>query len=176
MQIAENNMPVRPGNVYLAAEAGHHLKVRAGSTLIARLRRGEAVSGHLPSVDVLFESVAREVGAQAVGILLTGMGQDGARGLLAMSNAGAHTIAQDESSCTVFGMPRAAISLGGRARRCPDQPHCAPCAQQGSLTDDRGHERRQPAADRFAGPVQGQRRAARGAVYRARQLRGHLPL
>ncbi|GGZ09874.1 protein-glutamate methylesterase/protein-glutamine glutaminase [Novosphingobium colocasiae] len=112
VQIAENNMPVRPGNVYLAAEAGHHLKVRAGSTLIARLRRGEAVSGHLPSVDVLFESVAREVGAQAVGILLTGMGQDGARGLLAMSNAGAHTIAQDESSCTVFGMPRAAISLG----------------------------------------------------------------
>lgn len=112
VQIAQNDMPVRAGHVYLAAEAEHHLMVRGGTTLIAKLRRGEMVSGHLPSVDVLFQSAAREVGAQAVGILLTGMGQDGAQGLLAMSEAGAHTIAQDENTCTVFGMPRAAISLG----------------------------------------------------------------
>jgi two-component system chemotaxis response regulator CheB len=70
------------------------------------------VSGHLPSVDVLFNSVAEIIGAQSIGILLTGMGADGAKGLLAMSQRGAHTIAQDEATCTVFGMPRAAISLG----------------------------------------------------------------
>ena len=70
------------------------------------------MSGHVPSVDTLFASVAEIVGASAVGILLTGMGQDGARGLLAMHEAGAHTIAQDEATSTVFGMPRAAITLG----------------------------------------------------------------
>lgn len=112
VQVAEQDSPLKIGNVYLAATADHHLTVRGGSTLFTRLRQGEPVSGHVPSVDVLFESAAREVGPGAVGILLTGMGQDGARGLLAMSEAGAHTIAQDESTCTVFGMPRAAISLG----------------------------------------------------------------
>ena len=85
---------------------------RDGSRLMAKLRRGEPISGHVPSVDALFASVAQQVGADAVGILLTGMGQDGARGLLAMRQAGAHTIAQDERTCTVFGMPRVAISLG----------------------------------------------------------------
>ena len=77
-----------------------------------KLRQGEPVSGHVPSIDVLFESVAALCGPRAVGILLTGMGCDGARGLLAMANAGARTIAQDEATSTVFGMPRAAISLG----------------------------------------------------------------
>jgi len=89
--LAEQDMPLMRGHVYLA---------------------GDPVSGHLPSVDVLFESVASMVGNRAVGILLTGMGADGARGLLAMSQAGAQTIAQDEATSTVFGMPRAAISLG----------------------------------------------------------------
>lgn len=114
VQVAGQDMPLRAGNVYLAAEADCHLTVRAGpaGALHARLRRGEPVSGHIPSVDALFASTAAELGVGAVGILLTGMGQDGARGLLAMSRAGAHTIAQDEDSCTVFGMPRAAISLG----------------------------------------------------------------
>ncbi|WP_395331408.1 chemotaxis-specific protein-glutamate methyltransferase CheB [Novosphingobium sp. BL-8H] len=112
VQVAEPDMPLLPGHVYLAATADHHLTVRGGATLTTRLRRGPAVSGHVPSVDALFASVAKEVGPGAVGILLTGMGQDGARGLLAMSEAGAHTIAQDEQTCTVFGMPRAAISLG----------------------------------------------------------------
>ncbi|WP_395390884.1 chemotaxis-specific protein-glutamate methyltransferase CheB [Novosphingobium sp. BL-8A] len=113
VQVAAHDMPLQPGNVYLAATADHHLMVRGGgSALLARLRRGQAVSGHVPSVDALFASVAEQVGPAAVGILLTGMGQDGARGLLAMSEAGAHTIAQDEQTCIVFGMPRAAISLG----------------------------------------------------------------
>lgn len=110
--VAVHDMPLLPGHVYLAAEADHHLMVKGADTLYAKLRKGEPVSGHVPSVDALFLSVARSVGAGAVGILLTGMGQDGARGLLAMSEAGAHTIVQDESTCIVFGMPRAAISLG----------------------------------------------------------------
>lgn len=109
---AINDMPLQPGNVYVAADADHHLTVRGTGTLYAKLRRGEPVTGHIPSVDALFTSVAQCVGPDAVGILLTGMGQDGARGLLAMAQGGAHTIAQDENTCTVFGMPRAAISLG----------------------------------------------------------------
>jgi two-component system chemotaxis response regulator CheB len=112
VQVAVNDMPLKAGNVYLAADADHHLIVHGSTTLYAKLRRGVPVSGHVPSVDALFASVAARVGAQAVGILLTGMGQDGAKGLLAMAEAGAHTIAQDEATCTVFGMPRAAISLG----------------------------------------------------------------
>lgn len=112
VQVAIADMPLQPGNVYLAAEAGHHLMVGGTARLHAKLRRGEPVSGHCPSVDALFASVAQVVGPDAVGILLTGMGRDGAQGLLAMAEAGAHTIAQDESTCTVFGMPRAAITLG----------------------------------------------------------------
>jgi len=77
-----------------------------------KLRHGDPVSGHLPSVDVLFQSVADTFGDRTVGILLTGMGKDGARGLLAMAERGAFTIAQDEATSTVFGMPRAAIELG----------------------------------------------------------------
>ena len=111
--IAEPDMPLRDGHVYIAPGDDRHLTV-AGATgiLHQRLRRGEPVSGHLPSVDVLFRSVADIIGAQAVGILLTGMGSDGAEGLLALAQAGARTIAQDEATCTVFGMPRAAIALG----------------------------------------------------------------
>ncbi|MEL0212066.1 MAG: CheB methylesterase domain-containing protein, partial [Novosphingobium sp.] len=89
-----------------------HLSLGGSNTLHCKLRAGEPVSGHLPSVDVLFASVAETMGARAVGILLTGMGADGAQGLLAMAQAGARTIAQDEATCTVFGMPRAAINLG----------------------------------------------------------------
>ncbi|MFC0684941.1 chemotaxis-specific protein-glutamate methyltransferase CheB [Novosphingobium clariflavum] len=115
VQAADMDTPLLAGNVYLAAAASCHLTVkldRDGSTLLGKMRRGEPISGHVPSVDALFASVAQVVGAEAVGILLTGMGQDGARGLLAMRQAGAHTIAQDERTCTVFGMPRVAISLG----------------------------------------------------------------
>jgi two-component system chemotaxis response regulator CheB len=112
VQIAQTDMPLKRGNVYLAPGGDQHLKVGGPGALFVKLRQGDPVSGHIPSVDVLFESVAAVVGARAVGILLTGMGADGANGLLAMSRAGAQTIAQDESTCTVFGMPRAAIALG----------------------------------------------------------------
>ncbi len=120
--LAEPDMPLRDGHVYLAPADDRHLTVMGGSggagrlaggkTWSCRLRAGQRVSGHMPSVDVLFQSVAQIAGAHAVGILLSGMGSDGAQGLLAMAQAGARTIAQDEATCTVFGMPRAAISLG----------------------------------------------------------------
>ena len=111
--IAEPDLPLLDGHVYIAPGDERHFTVggRSGH-LYQRLRRGEPVSGHLPSVDVLFHSVAEVVGAGAVGILLTGMGTDGAEGLLALARTGARTIAQDEATSTVFGMPRAAIALG----------------------------------------------------------------
>jgi two-component system chemotaxis response regulator CheB len=85
---------------------------REGARLVVRVKRERTVNGLRPSVDVLFLSVAETVGVGSVGILLTGMGADGARGLLAMRNAGARTIAQDEATSVVFGMPKAAIALG----------------------------------------------------------------
>jgi len=112
VQLAEPDMPLRSGHIYLAPGGDRHLTVAGSGTFHARLRPGQPVCGHQPSVDVLFKSVADCVGPLAVGVLLTGMGTDGAQGLLALSRAGAHTIAQDEATCTVFGMPRAAISLG----------------------------------------------------------------
>lgn len=97
----------------LIAPGNRHLRVRrTGGHYQVELMDGGRVSGHKPSVDVLFQSVARSVGENAVGVLLTGMGEDGAEGLLAMKQAGAETIAQDEASCVVFGMPRAAIQRG----------------------------------------------------------------
>jgi len=110
--LAEADMPMKRGQVYLAPGDDRHLMVAGTNTLHIKLRPGEPISGHRPSVDALFMSVAQRVGAPAIGILLTGMGADGAKGLLAMHRTGALTIAQDESSCTVFGMPRVAISLG----------------------------------------------------------------
>jgi two-component system chemotaxis response regulator CheB len=112
VQLAEPDMPLRSGNIYLAPGGDRHLTIGGSGAYYARLRPGDPVSGHVPSVDTLFRSVADVVGAKAVGVLLTGMGSDGAKGLLALSQAGAFTIAQDEASCTVFGMPRAAIALG----------------------------------------------------------------
>ena len=110
--LAEPDMPLREGHVYLAPGDDRHLTVGGSHALSCRLRAGDRISGHMPSVDVLFQSVARVAGASAVGILLTGMGRDGEQGLLAMAQAGARTIAQDEATCTVFGMPRAAIAIG----------------------------------------------------------------
>lgn len=113
VQIAEPDLKLRRGCVYLAPGNDRHLTVRESKgELFARMRPGDLVTGHRPSVDMLFLSAAEAVGPRGVGILLTGMGCDGAQGLLAMKRAGALTIAQDEASCTVFGMPRAAISLG----------------------------------------------------------------
>ncbi|MEO0061621.1 MAG: chemotaxis-specific protein-glutamate methyltransferase CheB [Pseudomonadota bacterium] len=112
--LAETDMPLRRGHIYFAPGGDRHMMV--GGTHVDKLRvtlrQGDLVSGHRPSVDALFLSVAARAGAHATGVLLTGMGQDGASGLLAMAQAGARTIAQDEASCVVFGMPRAAISMG----------------------------------------------------------------
>ena len=101
---------IRPGRA-LIAPGNHHLLVqRSGQKYSAQITDGPLVSRHRPSVDVLFRSVANVVGPNAVGILMTGMGSDGAQGLLEMRNRGAATIAQDEASCVVFGMPKEAIA------------------------------------------------------------------
>lgn len=113
---AEHGDQVVPGRALIAA-GNHHLALeRVGVHLRVAVKEGPQVSRHRPSVDVLFRSVAQTAGANALGILLTGMGDDGARGLLEMRNAGAHTIAQDEKSCVVFGMPKEAIALGGAGK------------------------------------------------------------
>lgn len=117
--VADTDLPLRRGHVYFAPGGDRHLAVSGTGTLYTKLRRDELVSGHRPSVDVLFRSVAKSAGPKAIGILLTGMGSDGAEGLLAMQRAGAFTIAQDEATCTVFGMPKSAIALGAAALVAP---------------------------------------------------------
>ena len=98
----------------LIAPGNHHmLLIREGAEYRVRIEQTPPINRHRPSVDVLFDSVASAAGKNAVGVILTGMGDDGARGLLKMKEAGAHTIAQDRDSCVVFGMPREAIALGG---------------------------------------------------------------
>ena len=86
--------------------------VKVNGSYQVEIKPGPKVSGHCPSVDVLFESVAKSAAKRAIGIILTGMGADGAKGLLEMRKAGAHTIGQDESSCVVYGMPKAAFEIG----------------------------------------------------------------
>jgi two-component system, chemotaxis family, protein-glutamate methylesterase/glutaminase len=109
---AEDGDEVRAGHV-LIAPGNHHMRVvRAAPGYRVRIDQSDAVNRHRPSVDVLFHSVADAAGPNAVGVLLTGMGADGARGLAALRRVGARTIAEDESSCVVFGMPREAIALG----------------------------------------------------------------
>jgi two-component system chemotaxis response regulator CheB len=103
---------VLPGHAYLAP-GGLHLSVeRSGANYIARVRDGEAVNRHKPSVEVLFESAARVVGPNALGVMLTGMGADGAQAMRTMRDAGSYNICQDEASCVVFGMPREAAARG----------------------------------------------------------------
>jgi two-component system, chemotaxis family, protein-glutamate methylesterase/glutaminase len=103
---------ILPGHAYIAP-GGLHLSVeRSGANYIARVRDGEPVNRHKPSVEVLFESAARVVGPNAFGIMLTGMGGDGAKAMKAMRDAGAYNYCQDEASCVVFGMPREAINHG----------------------------------------------------------------
>jgi two-component system chemotaxis response regulator CheB len=101
-----------PGHAYIAP-GGLHLSVeRSGANYIARVTDGEPVNRHKPSVDVLFQSAARVVGPNALGIMLTGMGADGAKAMRAMRDAGSYNVCQDEASCVVFGMPREAIAHG----------------------------------------------------------------
>ncbi|MCL2022399.1 MAG: chemotaxis response regulator protein-glutamate methylesterase [Betaproteobacteria bacterium] len=107
-----NGDRVRPGLALIAPGGRHMLLKREGSQYRVEIRSGPPVSRHIPSVDVLFRSVANSAGPNALGIIMTGMGDDGALGMKEMHDAGAKTIAQDEASCIVFGMPREAIRLG----------------------------------------------------------------
>ncbi|WP_304244450.1 CheB methylesterase domain-containing protein, partial [Gracilinema caldarium] len=112
----EHEEILQAGTVYIAP-GGYHMEIeRRGASVFINLNQKERVHFQRPAVDVLFHSVAREVGKNALGILLTGMGRDGAEGLLAMKKAGAQTIAQDEASSIVWGMPRAAIELGAAGK------------------------------------------------------------
>ncbi|MEY3202061.1 MAG: hypothetical protein RIR70_1611, partial [Pseudomonadota bacterium] len=116
---AADNQRILQGHVYIAPGHSHLLLKRSGAHYLTSLSDGELVNRHRPSVDVLFQSVARHAGPNAIGIILTGMGKDGAAGLLAMRQAGAATFAQDEETCVVFGMPREAALIGAAEEVAP---------------------------------------------------------
>lgn len=119
VQQASHGMPARMGHVYVAPDSGRHLVLAQGADgLTCRLVNSAAQNGHKPSVDVLFTS-ALALRTPPIAILLTGMGRDGADGMLALHQAGAMTLAQDQASAVVWGMPRAAIELGGAGRVLP---------------------------------------------------------
>ena len=124
---AQDGDRVLPGHALLAPGNFHMELLRSGAEYRVRVFSGDPVNRHRPSVDVLFRSCARYLGGNAVGIILTGMGADGAKGLLEMRQAGARTIAQNEASCVVFGMPREAIALGAAEEILPLEqiPACA---------------------------------------------------
>ena len=107
------------GQVLIAPGNRHLLLKRSGARYYVEVKEGPLVNRHRPSVDVLFRSAARYAGRNAVGVIMTGMGDDGARGMLEMKQSGAHTLAQDEASCVVFGMPGEAIKAGGVDRVLP---------------------------------------------------------
>ena len=116
---AQDNDRVLPGRALIAPGGRQMTLKRSGALYYVEVRSGPPVNRHCPSVDVLFRSVAKSAGRNALGIIMTGMGHDGARGLLDMREAGARTVAQDESSCVVFGMPKEAIKLGGADKVLP---------------------------------------------------------
>ena len=110
---AEDGDTILRGRALIAPGNKHMLLKRSGARYFVEIKEGPLVSRHRPSVDVLFRSAARYAGKNAIGVIMTGMGDDGAKGMLEMKETGAHTIAQDEKSCVVFGMPFEAIKLGG---------------------------------------------------------------
>ncbi|MFA5527170.1 MAG: CheB methylesterase domain-containing protein [Peptostreptococcales bacterium] len=113
---------ITPGKVLIAPGGFHMMVEKKGSQYFIRTQKGleeDKVNGHCPSVDVLFHSIAKEVGKKAIGVLLTGMGKDGAQGLLAMRNKGAMTIGQDEKTSIVYGMPKAAYEIGAVTKQLP---------------------------------------------------------
>lgn len=116
---AYDGAPVEAGRIYIAPGGAAHLEVEDTGGLYCRLRPGSTVNGHSPSVDVLFASVAKAVKANALGVILTGMGRDGAQGLLAMRQAGARTIGQDEATSLIYGMPKVAFEAGAVERQLP---------------------------------------------------------
>lgn len=115
---ARSGTILKPGHVHLAPGGEQHMEIVGAAAPRIRLFEGPTVSGHRPSVDVMFRSVAR-LGVPAVGVLLTGMGADGAAGLLEMRKAGAHTIGQDEATCVVYGMPAVAFDMGAVESQLP---------------------------------------------------------
>ncbi|GAB2871984.1 chemotaxis response regulator protein-glutamate methylesterase [Pseudoduganella ginsengisoli] len=116
---AETNDRVQAGVALIAPGGKHMLVRRSGATYYVDVIDGPLVNRHRPSVDVLFRSVAKSAGANALGIIMTGMGDDGALGLLEMRKAGARTVAQDEQSCVVYGMPKEAVKLGAVEKTVP---------------------------------------------------------
>lgn len=114
---AETGDMLVPGNVLIAPGDKHMKLVKAGAGFRVEVFEGDKVNGHCPSVDVLFDSVAKEAGANAIGIILTGMGYDGAKGLMAMRRKGARTLGQDEASSVVYGMPKVAWEVGAVERQ-----------------------------------------------------------
>jgi two-component system chemotaxis response regulator CheB len=118
---ARDGDTVLRGQVLIAPGNKHTLLQRSGARYYVQVKDGPLVTRHRPSVDVLFRSAARYAGSNAVGIIMTGMGDDGARGLSEMKAAGAHTIAQDEATCVVFGMPKEAIARGAADKIVPLQ-------------------------------------------------------
>ncbi len=116
---AKDGQQILPGHVYIAPGSHHLLVERNGAQYICRLNDGERVNRHKPSVDVMFRSVAQNVGPNAIGVILTGMGDDGAKGLLEMKETGAKTMVQDEKTSVVWGMPGSAAKLGAADSECP---------------------------------------------------------
>jgi two-component system chemotaxis response regulator CheB len=116
---AENGDPVLRGHVLIAPGDKHMLLERQGARYVVSVRDGPLVSRHRPSVDVLFRSAARSAGSNAMGVIMTGMGDDGARGMLEMHQAGAFNVAQDEATSVVYGMPKEAVAKGGVDRIVP---------------------------------------------------------
>jgi two-component system, chemotaxis family, protein-glutamate methylesterase/glutaminase len=116
---ASDGAALEQGHVYLAPGGLAHLEVVGSRRLHCRLRAGEAVNGHRPSVDVLFASVGKAAGARGIGVILTGMGRDGAAGLLEMRKAGARTLGQNEASSVIYGMPRVAFEWGAVEKQLP---------------------------------------------------------
>lgn len=116
---AEDNEILSPGKALIAPGNRHIELLRNGAVYCIRLQDGPLVHNQRPSVEVMFQSVARYAGKNAIGVILTGMGRDGAQGLLAMRKQGAYTIAQDENSCVVFGMPREAVEIGAAMNVVP---------------------------------------------------------
>ncbi|MEW5770876.1 MAG: chemotaxis response regulator protein-glutamate methylesterase [Pseudomonadota bacterium] len=116
---AEHNERILPGHAYIAPGHSHLLVKKSGAYYYTELSQADPVNRHRPSVDVLFNSAAKVAGPNALGVMLTGMGKDGAQGMLAMREAGSYNIAQDEATCVVFGMPRAAIEVGAAHEIAP---------------------------------------------------------
>lgn len=116
---AKHQMPIEAGHVYIAP-GEFHLQIQpSGGSYVCNVNQNERVNKHRPSVDVLFNSVAKHSKDKAIGIMLTGMGRDGAKGMYAMYQAGAHTVAQDQDTSVVWGMPGAAVEMGGVTEQQP---------------------------------------------------------